>query len=204
MRTLTILALLLILASPALATTVHCATLHEDDMTTLDHTQKKLREARFFLEHLRTGTMPDPETFEFFLSAFLSAALGVRLALMNEGQPKAGPWIKAWQKQKENCSDEERKLLYELKEQRNKEHHQRGADMSIEWEPIPFIEYLTRTHDYFRVSWFGPIGTEPSHVKYPTSTFRLGSGKVEVVDSCARYFGLLERMVREFMAAHPS
>jgi hypothetical protein len=117
----------------------------EENMTTLSHTQKKLREARFFFEHLRTGTMPNPEAFEFFLSAFLSEALGVRLALMIEGQPRSGPWMKTWQT--EHCSDEEQNLLYELKKQRDKEQHQRGADMSIEWEPIPLIEYVTRTHD---------------------------------------------------------
>ncbi|GAF68271.1 unnamed protein product, partial [marine sediment metagenome] len=44
----------------------------------INATQKKLREARFFLQHLnmegRKVGCNEPEAFEFFLSAFLSAA----------------------------------------------------------------------------------------------------------------------------------
>jgi hypothetical protein len=68
-----------------------------------------------------------------------------------------------------------------MKEQRNTAQKEGRTDVSIDWEPIPLIEYLTRTHDHYRVSWAGPVGTEPSHAKLPVSTFTLGGSKVEVI-----------------------
>lgn len=58
-------------------------------------TQKKLREARFFLGFLRRRdrvTPPEREEFEFYLSAFLSAARSVTFALENEEAAKYKEW----------------------------------------------------------------------------------------------------------------
>ena len=54
----------------------------------IEATQKKLREARFFLSHLETenrrAVRNEPEAFDYFMSAFVSAARSVTFALQAE------------------------------------------------------------------------------------------------------------------------
>ena len=78
---------------------------------------KKLREAKFFLGHMRMesarSTQPDREHFEFYLSAFLSAARSVTTFFEKRNQ-------KAWWSQwRANRSEDDRQLLNEMRIQRN-------------------------------------------------------------------------------------
>jgi hypothetical protein len=46
----------------------------------LEQTQKKLREAEFFLGQLRAEAHREPEVFDYYLSAFVSAGRSVTFA----------------------------------------------------------------------------------------------------------------------------
>jgi hypothetical protein len=67
----------------------------------LSETERKLREARFFLgcmksEERKRAAVPQPEAFDFYLSAFLSAGRSVTLVLQKEaggGEEHYRPWF---------------------------------------------------------------------------------------------------------------
>jgi hypothetical protein len=69
--------------------------LSEDDIIEIPQTQKKLREAHFFLarQQERARGIPAPEEFEFSLSAFLSAARSVTFALHQEKKEQYNAWF---------------------------------------------------------------------------------------------------------------
>jgi hypothetical protein len=86
----------------------------------IEATQKKLRETQFFLRLLFNADQEvvrtEPEAFEFYLNAFLSAARSVTFALQYEERDKYEEWFPDWGN---NLSEEDRQLLDFLKKQRN-------------------------------------------------------------------------------------
>ena len=70
-------------------------------MAQIPKTQKKLRETRFFFSRLRKkgeAFVGDPEEFEFYLSAFLSAGRSVTFALQAEEKARYDSWYPGWVK----------------------------------------------------------------------------------------------------------
>ena len=63
----------------------------------IEATQKKLGEAQFFfyrlLNEAQKPVRSEPEIFEFYLSAFLSAARSVTFVLQYEEKTKYGPVV---------------------------------------------------------------------------------------------------------------
>jgi hypothetical protein len=63
-------------------------------------TERKLREARFFLGRLidesKSAVRNEPEAFGFYLSAFLSAGRGVTFALQHEDKDMYDTWFPGW------------------------------------------------------------------------------------------------------------
>jgi hypothetical protein len=81
----------------------------------IERVERKLREAKFFLNKMieeERGAFGDKEQFGFYLSAFLSAAMGVRGAFHSEQDRK---WKKAWE---DNLTLEEKRLYYFMREDR--------------------------------------------------------------------------------------
>jgi hypothetical protein len=100
--------------------------------------QKKLRESRYFLNLMGKASLwatGDPEVFGFLVSAFLSASRPITDFIENRAH---GDWLAKW---KDDRTDDEKKLLEFMREQRNSEVHKDGADtrLSIEFVPINTI-----------------------------------------------------------------
>jgi len=77
--------------------------------------EKKLREARFFLyqmrEHERVGS-DDTEPFDFYLSAFLTAAMSVRGAFHYARDRERSDAVKAWKQIWESSLSPDKARLY--------------------------------------------------------------------------------------------
>jgi len=162
---------------------------------------KKLREAKFFLGHMRMesarSTQPDREHFEFYLSAFLSAARSVTGFFEKKNQPKIKAWWSQWKKDKDR-SDDDRQLLNEMRTQRNNEVHEEGADVAHRLEDVALskIETASGLHAAYAPSFGEPWG-EPQ-ISLKVYYFTLGGKPVNVIETCQRYVILLERAVAEF------
>jgi hypothetical protein len=169
----------------------------------IDVTQKKLREARFFAQMLgkvnREPVRNEPEEFEYYLSAFLSAARSITFALQHEEKDKYDAWFPAWFNSR---SPEDQTLLQDMKIHRNFVQKEGGPEMNVEWEFIPVTEIRTENHGHpaYGFHWYGDPGTPPPTVGMPVYSFK-GSGD-EVTSACQRYLQLLDKLVREFIEAH--
>ena len=96
-------------------------------MPRIEATQKKLREARFFLRQIevenRRAVRNEPEAFDFYFSAFVSAARSVTLTLQSEEKAKYDQWFSGWLSAR---SEEDRQLLNLMKSQRGMTSRSRG------------------------------------------------------------------------------
>lgn len=176
-------------------------------VTMIEATERKLREAQFFLRHLfaESGKADrnEPEAFGFYLSGLLSAARSVTFALQYEEKDKYDTWFPTWL---QNRNREEQALLEFLKSQRNYEQKRGGAEVTVVWEYIPVtqVKAETRGHPaYYGFHWFGPPGTPPPTVGIPVHLFEASGGDREVIAACQRYVDLLAELVRDFVQAHP-
>ena len=159
--------------------------------------QKKLREAKFFLSHMMQSarsTRLDHEHFEFHLSAFLSAARSVTNFLENNQRA----WWSQW---KTGRPGDDRQLLNQMTKQRDNEVHEKGADVAHQLEDVPLskIETASGLHAAYAPSFGEPWG-EPQ-ISLKVYYFTLGEATVNVIETCQRYVGLLERAVEEFSKA---
>lgn len=169
-------------------------------------TQKKLREARFFLGclHRRDRVAPpEPEEFEFFLSAFLSAARSVTFVLENEEEAKYKEWRGSWPTL---LTADEQKFADAMVEQRNIAQKQGGAPVAVNWEFVPIIQAKRdeRGQPMYGLQWFGPATAAMPQVGQPVHSINLGDGDVEAVKTCERYLSILERLVANFLKTYAS
>ena len=121
-------------------------------MAQIPATRKKLREARFFLEKLRdeVKSIPrDPELFEFYLSAFLSAGRSVTFVLQAEEKDKYDTWYRSWV---QALPPEDRQVLALMNEQR--------------------VPTGSRAHPAYGFHWHAPFGTDPPTVEQSNSRVR--------------------------------
>lgn len=171
----------------------------------VEATQKKLREAKFFYRLLHEASLEavryEPETFEYYLNAFLSAARSVTFALQCEEKDKYDAWFPTWFGYR---SEQERQLLNFLKEQRNYAEKRGGAEVNVVWEYIPVTEVRTdnRGHPAYGFHWLGPPGTPPPRVGIPIHSFELSGDQQKVTSACKRYVDILDGLVRDFIQAH--
>ena len=171
----------------------------------IEATQRKLREALFFLDRLiqerGQAVRTEPEAFGYYLSALLSAARSVTWALQFEEKEKYDAWFPAWLASR---GAEERELLAFLKNQRNYEQKRGGAEVAVAWDYIPIsrVPRADRSHPAYGFHWVGPPGTPEPLVGIPVHSFESAEGEQEVAETCRRYVGLLSELVRDFLHAH--
>ncbi len=166
----------------------------------IQHTQRKLREARFFLEHLRdrAGDFPlDSENVGFFLSAFLSAARSVTLVLQVEEKDKYDAVYPVWEA---TLADQDRGLLRYMNGQRVAEVHKVGAAVSSSVEYRKVSEMRVERGGRWRVIFTAPPGAPPPEMGFAAHHFQVGDNLVEVRTACARYLELLEELVGRFLS----
>ena len=96
----------------------------------IKNAEKKLREARFFLNHMieQERMAGDEKPFDFYLSAFLSAGMSVRDAFHVEQDRKRNKAVKEWKKAWEaRLTPEQRRLLDFMRKDRTHEVHRSGS-----------------------------------------------------------------------------
>ena len=167
-------------------------------------TQKKLREARFFLERLRQRdrvSLPAVDEFEFYLSAFLSAARSVTFALHAEEKEKYVAWQPTWPT---ILGPDDLALLVGMKQARNVAQKRGGVPVQVDWEFVPLTEAKRdeQGRPFYGFQWFGPVTAGLPKVGQPVHRFNLGKGEIEATSTCARYLDILERLVSDFVRRH--
>ena len=169
---------------------------------TIDLTKKKLREAKFFLQLLEQASqafvLNDPESFEFYLSAFLSAARSVTFVLQHEEKEKYDAWFPDWF---ESLVPEHGELLDFLKDKRNMVLKQGYTGMGTTWEYVPVTDITTPDHRHpaYGFHSFAPPGTPAVVVGHQVY---LWVGARDVLSTCKLYCELLDRLVYDFTEAH--
>jgi hypothetical protein len=174
----------------------------------IDATQKKLREARFFLrklqEETRRVTRNDPEESAFYLSAFLSAARSVTFALQVEAKEKYDKWFPGWEAAQ---SQEDRELLGYMNKQRVAEVHQGGSsDLSAEPDWIPVTQFRSDRygHPAYGIHWTAMPGADPPKIGVPVLVFVKDGDERRVMEACRAYEAILGRLVSDFLKTHVS
>lgn len=175
--------------------------------TQIPNTQRKLREAQFFLSHLsKAGRSPelDSEVFDYYLSAFLSAGRSVTLFLQCEQKASYDSWFPNWFKA---LSEDERKLLRFSNDQRVAAVHTHGAETQSAIEMVPLIrfetEYRPNNISWMVSGWFDSPGAPPTEMEIMVYHFEMDGKKEKAVDVCSRYLVLLEKLVRGFDQSFP-
>jgi len=168
----------------------------------IEGTQKKLREARFFLSRLDTESRRtvrnEPEAFDYFMSAFVSAARSVTFALQAEEKAKYKQWFPGWLATR---PEEDEKLLKLMVSQRNAEQKHGGGDRRTEWDYVP-VTQLSSEELGGQVFWSAPPGVPPPEVGRPVRYLDHGGEQSDALSACKRYYALLAELVQGFIEAH--
>jgi hypothetical protein len=173
----------------------------------IQNVEKKLREARFFLdkmsEHERMA-VADKEPFDFYLSAFLNAGMTVRTSFHVRQNRTRNAAITSWRKQwKTSLNPKEGDIYDFMREDRVAEVHGSGSSRSVKTEDRELgagtYKFASGTEDVV-----GPPGVHPlAIISVPAYSFTIAGTERKATDVCAEYLTLLERMVERFKAEHP-
>jgi len=178
----------------------------------LERTEKKIREASFFLDHLITEsektTTANPEAFDHYHSAFLTAARSVQDVLKDAAVPKniRRPTFKSWLKKwVARLTSEEKRLWRSLDKWRNLEVHRRGVKLKEEWEKVPETTVPLSETDrtwavWYRRSSSAPPGWQETYVYRRTRSYK---NKKPVIEECRKQLELQKKLLADFLALHP-
>jgi hypothetical protein len=168
----------------------------------LARVEKKLREAAFFLRAVHAAGDMDggsPEIFDFYLSAFLSAAKSVEDMLRQDRQAKYDSWRDTWISK---LASPERALMRFIAVDRNQEVHRRGSRRVQRDKQVKLAAGTTYPDGSTMVA--GPPGMmDAATIIRPDYYFTIDSAEMRVGDACARHVALLERLVGDFRVEHP-
>jgi hypothetical protein len=195
-----------------------------------ENTQRKIREANFFLGHLIQYSQRFPsgrvvadnqEEFAYYLSAFLSAAYSILEVLMVEvGRDRLKEyrtWYRKWLSGRTNA---ERRLLPPARsrggrdrkssegfiaDQRHAEVHNKGAKARAAWTMIPItrLRQNVQHHPAHMFFWPGPSDADPPRVGLNVYYFDIDDHEAEAVQVCTQHLELLKALVDDFVAEHP-
>jgi hypothetical protein len=172
--------------------------------------EKKLREAKFFLDKMIEQEAKDfnhKEPFEFYFSAFLNAGRSVGYRLQHvleaaygkdQGKARYLRWRKAWEKA---TLQAQQNLIKFMINTRDVEVHEGGSSPPVEKtenrELGPGVHsFASATHTVA-----GPPGVFPlAIVPGPVWCFTIDGTERNATEACGEYLALLERMVADFKA----
>ena len=172
---------------------------------------KKLAEAQFFLgkmteqEHSNRTFGDRQRVFDFYLSAFLNAAMSVRGGFHYRQNRMRNQAIKEWRARWENNLSPQELSLYEfMVDDRNDEVHESGSSRTVgeKGVPLPVGRYQSRRDSIF-VSDDVVGSSSPNLIFRPSYSFTIDGADCEATEACRKYLALLQRMVAEFEADHP-
>jgi hypothetical protein len=162
----------------------------------LARVHKKLAEAQFFLEKLTEqdrrifggGDPREPfEPFDYYLSAFLNAAMSVRDGFQYRQNRPRNTAIKAWRAQWESNLTPEEKTLYEfMRKDRVAEVHDGGSSRNVGREGVPF-PIGTHHVDGGIITVGGPPGMPPVVVDKRTFYFSIDGAERKATGAGATY-----------------
>jgi hypothetical protein len=163
----------------------------------IENVEKKLREAKFFLNKMIEHDLEDKEPFEFYLSAFLSAGRTVDYRLRYEQEAIYPTWRTAWDA---TLTQAQQDLIKYMVDERNDEVHRSGSSHTVGTENRelgPGVHTLASgTHTVA-----GPPGVSPlAIVPVPAWDFTIAGIERKATEACGEYLALLERMVADFKA----
>lgn len=170
----------------------------------IEGTQKKLREAHYFLGQLERELSSSPhnaaEAIEFHLSAFLSAARSVTFVLEAEDPSEYKEWWPAWLRAR---PEKERRLLSRFKDARNRALKRETPAIAEDRLSSTMFASYDNVPIAVRLSLWEEEEDHPTMV-HRVLRFRLtpGDAEEEVVPLCREYARLLSQLVGDFMEAH--
>jgi hypothetical protein len=172
-------------------------------------TEKKLREAEFFFEQMRRraldGANLASEQFEFYFSAFVTAARSVTMVLQKEDTAGYETWFVPWRDAVAGRAE----LLGFMNEERVAVVHRLGASHVAEVEFINAFEYQVRAPreegrgrrrrgglvtvvQPYTYDAQAQVGVQRFYFQY------LGQRR-EVVELSGEYLSVLQQLVRDFV-----
>jgi hypothetical protein len=173
-------------------------------------TQKKLREAKFFLDLLKQeGRVPiwqaAEEPAEFYFNAFVSAARSVTYALQAEEKDRYDAWYPEWLSSRPEA---DRVALKRFNDERVKIVHRTGAELSSRNTLTAYHEVfpLTAPHSHSH-SYFALTGKPPPASNAKVGTLQLicrfsDDTESTACDAAHEYVAVLDALVADFVRQH--
>lgn len=172
----------------------------------IEATQKKLREARFFLaqlehEQYNAGLNPS-EAVEYYFSAFLSAARSVTFVLEAEEPDKYSEWSPAWRNTRPEADKD---LLGRFTSARNRALKRATPGVVEDHFASGFVAADGNLPAELRFFFSEDSEDNPPAMGRRDIKVRLRPSDVEenIVSLCRKYEALLSEMVRNFVEAYP-
>jgi len=178
----------------------------------LARVQKKIGEAQFFLAKMNERerrASGDHVQFDYYLSAFLSAAMSMRCEFRYRQNRARNEATKAWRAQWENNLNPEEKSLYKfMREDRVAEIHHSGSSRSVGQEDIKVGVGSSYSDGSGTLEVFGSPSVLLGHdnaavIHKPTYYVTIDGAERTATEACAAYLALLQRMVAQCEADHP-
>jgi hypothetical protein len=177
-------------------------------MAVIDIVEKKLQQARDFLNRMRDQeqrAFGDKETFDQYLSAFLSAAMSLRDALhVKQDRRRPHQAMKEWKETwKANLTQEQMHIYEFMGKDRDREVHGSGSRRVIEPKEIKVGVGGSYTDKSGTLAVMGSpsalIGADTgATISMPQYFFDIGGAKRPVTEVCAQYLSLLEQLVAHY------
>lgn len=170
-----------------------------DRTSMIPATKKKLDEARFFFGYLSTEGRPlaASNSFDFYLSAFLSAGRSVINVFIHECQHQYNGWYHNWRDN--DISADERDLVEFFRARRSDSVHKTGAKVVVRDVVIPMEEFMQEvSHRGWQIYMHSGVpGTRPPDVIGKIRSFPSLDDQ-DVVVVCRNFLDLLSRLVSDF------
>jgi len=170
-------------------------------MPSIPESERKLREARFFLERMRERAVTyvgDPEEFRYYLSAFLAAAASTEDILGKELSKSKRVLQDCYWK----LSLEDSWCLCDLREHRNDELHREGDYVRSEFRDVPVSDApRDRRHPAYGMHDFSPPGTPATTIRGVFWYLDAGGQREPVLEPCEGILGALDRLVSHVRSA---
>jgi hypothetical protein len=168
----------------------------------IEATEKKLREASFFLKKMidhERKAFNDKEPFDFYLSAFLNAGRTVDYRLRHEQAEVYPNWRIGWDA---TLTEAEQRLIRFMVDDRNVEVHESGSSRRV---GIEKREFGSGTHTLAdgTMDVTGAPGYARVTMQVPGYYFTIDGIERKATEACAEYLRLLEKMVAKFKSDHP-
>jgi hypothetical protein len=168
----------------------------------IETTQKKLREALFFLSQLErelsSPALNQAEVAAFYFSAFLSAARSVTFVLEAEESAKYGQWSPVWRTSR---SESERRLLSRFTGARNRALKRETPNVAEDRLASPMLTSYDNVPIGVRMCLWED-GEQPMGYRVLKCRLTPDDAEEEVAPLCREYAALLSDLVRDFMEAH--